>query len=352
MTSQNSYARLVIPAVLPRGYSSIGWRQIHEKKTASFFVSWRGDRFLSTSKIRMELIRRIRRHIFVSMVQRGLAVAEYRSRYPDRWPRLTPDHRYLRRILVHRHQNWNHQHWSHVVFADESRVSPYHYDRPVSWVHKFTSLPTTRRIIRSWPLFLHIYGLTLTPSWYGKGEKVRSFDMIVPPHDTEKEKRCGLLIWSSSTDAHVASGQHCCSHEHGLWFVTRVTLQYFSTFPSEKALDPRTKQYFQQLQVGYLLAWFPIWFEMVICLQWQLTAECQHRCDTLLWCQLEESVLPRKRLTWTEQNWSSTIKLCQRVPRGLLYIVGGFLLNWYRFPPAVRRNGRTVMVVSLNWRAV
>ena len=41
------------------------------------------------------------------------------------------DHRHLRHILLCRHQNWNHQYWSHMIIADESRFSLYQCDNPV-----------------------------------------------------------------------------------------------------------------------------------------------------------------------------------------------------------------------------
>ena len=98
------------------------------------------NRFLSASRIRVELTRGIRCRIFVCMVQGGLVVAVYHSKHPDRCPGLTPQHRHMRRILMHHCQNWNHQPWSHVIYADEFRVSVDHSDRPVSWMQQYTSL--------------------------------------------------------------------------------------------------------------------------------------------------------------------------------------------------------------------
>ena len=86
----------------------------------------KGNEFFSASRIRMGLIRLIRRISFIFLVQRRLIVAEYRSRRKARCPRLALDRRHLLRILVHRHKNWNHQDWSHVIFADASRISLYH----------------------------------------------------------------------------------------------------------------------------------------------------------------------------------------------------------------------------------
>ena len=64
------------------------------------------------------------------------------------------DLRYGRRMLAHSHQNWNNQHWSHAIFAGESRVSFYHSANPVSWMQRSPSLSTTRRNTRAQPLQL------------------------------------------------------------------------------------------------------------------------------------------------------------------------------------------------------
>ena len=114
----------LIPAILPKGYVSIGWKRLHEKETMSFFIPWR-EMFLSASS--GELISRIRCHILVCAVHRRLVVAVYGSRYSDRCPKLTTDHRHLRRILEHCRQNLDGQHWPHVIFTDESRISIYHF---------------------------------------------------------------------------------------------------------------------------------------------------------------------------------------------------------------------------------
>ena len=105
----------------------VGWRWLHEKEDHAHLCIMKGSRFLWVSRIRVELTRRIRCRIFVYLVLIYLIVAEYRSRHPARCPRLTPDHCHLLRILLHRHQNWNHQDWSHVIFADASRISLYHH---------------------------------------------------------------------------------------------------------------------------------------------------------------------------------------------------------------------------------
>ena len=79
--------------------------------------------FLSASRIRVELIIRTGHRALVRMVHRYLVTAEYRFIHSDRCHRLTPDYGRRRRMLAHRNQNWNHQQWPHVLFADETIVS-------------------------------------------------------------------------------------------------------------------------------------------------------------------------------------------------------------------------------------
>ena len=53
------------------------------------------------------------------------------------------------------------------------------------------------------------------------------------------------------------------------------------------------------------------------------------------------------------QKWSSTVQICQKAARDLLYIVrGGSYWNWYRSLPAVMLKDRTVGAIPLNWPAV
>ena len=85
----------------------------------------RRNMFLSSSRIRVELIRQSRRSVSAGTVKRHLVAAGYLSRCLARCPRLTHDHRCQRRIWARRHRNWNHR-WSHVIFADESRFIPNH----------------------------------------------------------------------------------------------------------------------------------------------------------------------------------------------------------------------------------
>ena len=86
----------------------------------------RRNSFLSSSRIRVDLIRRHRSS--ACMVQRRLVTAWYCSRRPPICPRLDHDHCCRRSIWAGRHENWNHQHWFDVIFAHESRFSLYNSD--------------------------------------------------------------------------------------------------------------------------------------------------------------------------------------------------------------------------------
>ena len=91
-------------------------------------------KFLTASRIRVELIRRTERPVFICMVQGRLVAARYYSRHPDGCPGRIPDHRCCRRMLTDRLQNWNPQHWYHTILEGESRLSLYHSGRRV---HEF-----------------------------------------------------------------------------------------------------------------------------------------------------------------------------------------------------------------------
>ena len=87
----------------------------------------------SPSRITRELIRQIGCCVFFRMLQRSLVAAGYHPWHSDRCYRLMLDHCCFRCMLIHSHQNWNHQYWSQVIFADESRISLYNY-RGGAWV--------------------------------------------------------------------------------------------------------------------------------------------------------------------------------------------------------------------------
>ena len=134
---KKSYAVFVRAAVLPRGYVGIYWRQSHQKK-AMFLYASRGERvFFQLSRIRVGLIWRTGRPVVVRMIQGRLVAVGYHSRHPDRCPRLTHHHRCRRRILADMPKNWYHQHCSHPIFDDESRVSLYHFDHRSCESHLF-----------------------------------------------------------------------------------------------------------------------------------------------------------------------------------------------------------------------
>ena len=98
-------------------------------------MRWRS--FLSASRIRVELIRLIGRHVFVCIVKGCLVAAGYHSKHLDRCPRLPPDRRCHCRMFADRPQNWNHQHWSYAIFNIQSMVSCYHSDHHDPEFHVF-----------------------------------------------------------------------------------------------------------------------------------------------------------------------------------------------------------------------
>ena len=81
----------------------------------------RFNRFLSSPRLRAELIRRTGRRMSVRTITRRLLEAGYHSRRPTRSPRLTIDHRRRRRQWARRHRERDLRHWRHGVFTDESR---------------------------------------------------------------------------------------------------------------------------------------------------------------------------------------------------------------------------------------
>ena len=95
----------------------------------------RTNRFISTPRLRMQMIRRFGRRMSVRTIQRRLLAAGYWSRRPARCPRLTLEHRRRRRRREwgRRHRVWDLRQWRHCIFNDESRFSLYHSDGRV-WV--------------------------------------------------------------------------------------------------------------------------------------------------------------------------------------------------------------------------
>ena len=109
------------PKRLSKGHMSIWMRMTPPMKDRVLIRIMRRKMFHSSSRIRVELIRRTSRRVSACTVQRCLVAAGYHSRRPARCPKLTHDHRRRRHCRIRRHRNWNHQHWSHVISADESR---------------------------------------------------------------------------------------------------------------------------------------------------------------------------------------------------------------------------------------
>ena len=92
------------------------------------------------------------------------------------------------------------------------------------------------------------------------------------------------------------------------------------------------------------------WHDYQFGLRWQIACS-----ESWMWSThirhtaseaFEKKGFRERRLTGTEQKLSLAI-LCQRVAKGLLYIV----IYWHRFLP-VRRNVRIHKVIPLNWRTV
>ena len=129
---------------------AIHWAHGHElmmiipREGRTFIWKIRKSRFFSSSRVRVELIRRTGRHVSARAVQWCLVAAGYHPRRPARCPVLIHDHCRWRRVCARKHRTWNHRHWFHVIFADEPRFSLYHCngrarvrprvgERPVGW---------------------------------------------------------------------------------------------------------------------------------------------------------------------------------------------------------------------------
>ena len=91
----------------------------------------RCENFLSAPRIRVAPIMQIGRRVFVRTALGLLVATGYRSKHLDQCPRLTPDH------CPDRPQSRSHQHWSHAIFDDESRIILYHPGRSAREFHPF-----------------------------------------------------------------------------------------------------------------------------------------------------------------------------------------------------------------------
>ena len=109
-----------------QSYPGTTWTPIedeHVKKTVPFYVSWgekvfsqhpESERSWSCWSCELDAMSMSPRYTYV-WLQPDIAG-------------LTPDLRRHRCMLAHKHQNRNHQHLSHVLFADKSIVSLYNFN--------------------------------------------------------------------------------------------------------------------------------------------------------------------------------------------------------------------------------
>ena len=154
VTSQKYCTVFVLPKVLPRDYVGIGWRWLHEHEQEQASLCVRDQDVAGQVNYILHL---------GLCVPKTLIVVGYRSRHPDKCPRLTPVQRQPQRILIPRYQDWNHQHWSHVIFAEEYKVRLYHFDRLSFWMQQYRDIDlSARRCFRARQL--QFYGLTLESS--------------------------------------------------------------------------------------------------------------------------------------------------------------------------------------------
>ena len=137
---------------LTRGLRGHLLKTIASKEDRALLRILRWKSFLSASRISEELICQFGRTVVVRTAQGRLVANRSHPRHPDRCLWLAPDHRCHHRLLANRRQIWNHQHLSHTIFDDESRVSLYH--SVVSSMQQSTSLSTIWRKSRGCPLQL------------------------------------------------------------------------------------------------------------------------------------------------------------------------------------------------------
>ena len=116
---KRSYAMFLRATVLPRSHVGIYWiwshhgslhpSLFHERKEFSLSVRDQGG------------VEQANRTPCFFFLHGPRTLAGHHSRYPNWCPTLIIDHRRCRHhVLAHRHQNWNHPHWSHMLFANRS----------------------------------------------------------------------------------------------------------------------------------------------------------------------------------------------------------------------------------------
>ena len=239
------------------------------------------------------------------MVQKRLVTARYHWKHPDRWHKLTPDHRCRHRVLADRPKIWNHQHWPNAIFDDG--VSLYHSGRRFRKFHLFLGCNNPLAFQQHAEIFGHAHYSFRGWLWthkqitrvisadgsssgacvvYGGGSDYQwgnGLDILIDIKLLQNifglwGQRHGILFfWSSSTLIQaderklfrhmIRRRAHSyfdviifirCPGSPWVRLLLLVTLQWCSTSPSEKAEDVRTEQYFQTLQAGYWLVWLAL----------------------------------------------------------------------------------------------
>ena len=101
--------------------------------------------------------------------------------------------------------------------------------------------------------------------------------------------------------------------------------------PFEKAQNLTTEKCLQNLQAGYWLAWLPLWFEMVVCIHWWLTIECdQHKIIRhTSFGAIEEINTPEQEGRPWQNSSDGRPSRFARESRELFWILSG-ALYWHR----------------------
>ena len=170
--------------ILTQGYVGIYWKK-GVKGCRILFRIMKWNSFRSVPRIQVELIRLTGCLVFVHAAQGRLKAVGYLWRHSDQCPRLSPNHHRCHRMLADRPQKWNHEHWSHAIFKDESTVSLHHSVHRARVFHLFHGCNNPFNNIT----------ITVVDANYGRiNEENMSPVLVVPvekkktllPHNTEK----------------------------------------------------------------------------------------------------------------------------------------------------------------------
>lgn len=91
-------------------------------------LSVRRNRRVTVGTLQRRLRRDFGLNISLRTINNRLLSLGFRACRTVWFPKLTPQHRYNRRVWARRHQNLTVAHWGHVIFADESRFMLYRKD--------------------------------------------------------------------------------------------------------------------------------------------------------------------------------------------------------------------------------